>query len=236
MSRVGTCDIGAFESRGFTLTKSGGDGQSTTVRTPFTTPLAVTVSSGFSEPVNGGQVTFIAPSSGASTNPAVNTATIASGAVSQSVTANGTAGGPYTVTASAAGATSVNFSLTNLTSAVNADLAVAQSYQLNFLHDITFTLTVRNLGPNAAPNAVVSDTFPAGSTTWNWSCVSSGGATCTASGSATFTIRWPASPAAGRSPTLCAATWLTGPAGSIRSRLSRPPGSLMSHQAITVQL
>ena len=81
VSRVGACDIGAFESRGFTLTKSGGDGQSTAVSTPFTNPLVVTVSSGFSEPVNGGQVTFTAPSSGASTNPAVNTATIASGAV-----------------------------------------------------------------------------------------------------------------------------------------------------------
>ncbi len=65
----------------------------------------------------------------------------------------------------------------------NADLVVTQSYQLNFLHDITFTLTVRNLGPNAAANAVVSDTFPAGNTTWTWSCVSSGGATCTANGS-----------------------------------------------------
>ena len=155
---MGTCDIGAFESRGFTLTKSGGDGQSTAVSTPFTNPLVVTVSSGFSEPVNGGQVTFTAPSSGASTNPAVNAATIASGAVSQSVTANGTAGGPYTVTASAAGATSVNFSLTNtpgcssaITVTNNADSGAGSLRQaiadvcpggtITFNSDYTITLT-----------------------------------------------------------------------------------------------
>ncbi len=114
VSHVGTCDIGSFESQGFSMSISGGDGQSAAINSAFTNPLQVTVSSSYSEPVDGGKVTFTAPASGASTNPTVNTATIASGAASQSVTANGTAGGPYTVTASASGAASVDFSLTNL--------------------------------------------------------------------------------------------------------------------------
>jgi hypothetical protein len=74
----------------------------------------LTVTSPYSEPVNGGVVTFTAPSTGASTNPATNTGTIASGAVSGGLIANGTTGS-YTVAASASGAASnVSFSLTNI--------------------------------------------------------------------------------------------------------------------------
>ena len=63
-------------------------------------------------------VTFTAPSSGASGKFGNNTTTItvatnASGIASAPFTANGTAGGPYTVTAAASGLTTVNFSLTN---------------------------------------------------------------------------------------------------------------------------
>jgi hypothetical protein len=80
----------------------------------------VTVTSAFGEPVQGGVVTFTAPSSGASTSPAVNTATIgSSGQASVSVTANSVAGG-YTVTASASGvATPAQFSLTNTAAPAN---------------------------------------------------------------------------------------------------------------------
>jgi len=107
------CDIGAFESQGFTLTKTGGDGQSAVINTTFATPLTLTVTANnASEPVNGGVVTFSAPASGASTNPASSSAIITSGAVSQSLTANG-AVGSYSVAASAFGASDVIFSLTN---------------------------------------------------------------------------------------------------------------------------
>jgi hypothetical protein len=110
---VGKCDIGAFESHGITLTKTGGDSQSTKVNTAFAHPLTLTVTNAYSEPVNGGVITFTAPASGASTNPAKSTATIASGSVSRSVSANGTAGS-YNVTASASGASgSLSFALTN---------------------------------------------------------------------------------------------------------------------------
>jgi phosphodiesterase/alkaline phosphatase D-like protein len=112
--QVASCDIGAFESRGFVLTKTNGDNQTATVGALFTKPLVVTVTADFAiEPVDGGEVTFTAPASGASTEPAINSATIVSGKASQPVTANATAG-TYTVTASASGAAStVAFTLTN---------------------------------------------------------------------------------------------------------------------------
>ncbi|HPD40189.1 MAG TPA: choice-of-anchor Q domain-containing protein [Anaerolineae bacterium] len=118
------CDIGAFESRRFALTISGGNHQTTHTNTAFANPLAVTIASASGDPVNGGRVTFTAPASGASTNPATNNATVTGGAVAQSVTANAT-GGSYPVTASANGAPSVTFTLTNTCSSAitvtNAD-------------------------------------------------------------------------------------------------------------------
>ena len=115
----GIIDIGAFESRGFTMTISGGNNQSTFVNTAFANPLTVTVASSFGEPVNGGKVTFTAPASGASSTIAGNPATITGGnSTSGVVTANSIAGA-YTVSASvAAVVSSVNFNLTNKTCAV----------------------------------------------------------------------------------------------------------------------
>jgi parallel beta-helix repeat protein len=108
------CDIGAFESQGFTLAKTGGDNQSAAISTSFATPLALTVTANNAgEPVNGGVITFTAPGSGASAGISGSPATIAEGAASVTGTANGTAGS-YNVVAGAAGATGVSFSLTNL--------------------------------------------------------------------------------------------------------------------------
>ena len=84
------CDIGAYESRGFTLAKSGGDHQAALINTAFAQPLVVSVSSA-SEPLNGGQVILSAPASGASLTTTPLTLTIAGGAVSQSVTVRLTA-------------------------------------------------------------------------------------------------------------------------------------------------
>ena len=113
--RVGQCDVGAFESQGFTINKTGGDNQSATVNTPFWAPLAVHVTS--NDPlvtVNGGGVFFTPPSSGASALIDGNPATISMGNASVLATANGTAG-TYDVAASAGGSgQAVNFSLTNL--------------------------------------------------------------------------------------------------------------------------
>ncbi|PYS25271.1 MAG: hypothetical protein DMF72_02230 [Acidobacteria bacterium] len=120
-----TVDIGAFESRGFTIATTSGAGQAATINTIFAAPLVATVSSTFGEPVAGGSVTFTAPSSGASgtfTGGVTNvTVTVNSSGVATSptFTANGTAsnppGVPYNVTASANGITgSASFALTNL--------------------------------------------------------------------------------------------------------------------------
>jgi hypothetical protein len=113
----GACDIGAFESRGFTMAKGTGDNQATSINTAFAAPLTATVASAFSEPVQGGMVTFtspVSPSAGIAGSPVL--ASIgAGGAVSQTVTANATPGGPYTVNVTASGvATGTSFSLTNV--------------------------------------------------------------------------------------------------------------------------
>jgi predicted outer membrane repeat protein len=115
-SRVGGCDIGAFESQGFTFSSPTGTNQSALINTAFTTPLGLTVTANAAgEPVNGGVVTFTSSLSNAwRTNPATFTAEIAGGVVSAPAAANGFAGGPYQVTASATGvASGVNFNLTN---------------------------------------------------------------------------------------------------------------------------
>ena len=120
-----SCDIGAFQSQGFTFSAPTGSPQSTPVGTAFPTPLTLTVSSSHGEPVVGGVVTFTGPPTGAgiATSPLTasitGTAGASSGTMSQSVTANGTPGGPYAVVASTAGVPtsrvggSVTFSLTN---------------------------------------------------------------------------------------------------------------------------
>jgi hypothetical protein len=115
VSRVGTVDIGAFESRGFSATVAGGDNQSTPVNTAFAQPLVVSVASAHGEPVVGGQVTFTAPASGASAVLSGTPATIdADGTASVTATANNVPGS-YAVDANAAGlAEAVHFSLTNL--------------------------------------------------------------------------------------------------------------------------
>jgi hypothetical protein len=134
---VNTVDVGAFESRGFTLTVAGGNNQQALVNTPFATPLSVTVSSPYGEPVQGGVVTFAGQPTGASFS-GPNTATInASGQATLSVSANAIAGS-YTVEASADGANSPGiFSLTNLpaitlnsTSLPNATAGVTYSQTL----------------------------------------------------------------------------------------------------------
>lgn len=115
ISRIGPVDIGAFESRGFTITPSAGTPQSTQISTAFIAPLTVTVvAREGNEPVSGGQVTFKVPTAGASARLASNQATIdRNGDASVNATAND-APGSYRVTAEANGATiPASFSLTN---------------------------------------------------------------------------------------------------------------------------
>ena len=108
----GTVDIGAFESRGFTMTITGGDNQVIVAKTAFPVPLCVALSSAFAEPVAGGVRTFSAPTSGPSAAfPSGTTATLdAAGHPSISPTAN-IDSGTYLITAKMTGSLPVDFHL-----------------------------------------------------------------------------------------------------------------------------
>jgi hypothetical protein len=116
----GAVDVGAFESQGFTLAIVSGSPQSATVSTAFAAPLVVRVMANHAgDPVDGGQVTFTAPASGAgATLSPAGPVTIAAGQASVAATANATVGGPYQVNASANGASAgAAFQLTNASAA-----------------------------------------------------------------------------------------------------------------------
>ena len=116
--------IGASAAR---VAASSGDGQAAAVNTSFANPLVAMVTDSDGNGVSGVDVTFAAPSSGASltfASTGTNTETVATGAdgkaTSSTMTANATAssfsGGAltaYSVSASVTGLTSASFSLTN---------------------------------------------------------------------------------------------------------------------------
>jgi hypothetical protein len=115
LGRVGAVDIGAFESRGFTLTPvTGSTPQTSPIGTPFANPLAVTVTANnWNEPVNGGVVSFTnVPNGSALAILSASTAVIASGQAAV-IAEPDNAVGSYQVDASASGASSVAFALTN---------------------------------------------------------------------------------------------------------------------------
>ncbi|HHY56245.1 MAG TPA: cadherin-like domain-containing protein [Chloroflexi bacterium] len=109
------CDIGAFESRGFTLNLSGAP-QQTLTGSDFAQPLQVMLGNAGGEPTGpGGLVVFTPPTEGAGINlyTPFTLTTDAGGVVSATVTANEMAGS-YAVTATTRGAlTPTVFLLTN---------------------------------------------------------------------------------------------------------------------------
>ncbi len=111
-------DIGAVESQGYMLTPAtGSTPQTAFIGAAFPNPLAVGVTPEYTNnPVNGGVITFTAPTSGASATLSAASATITNGAASVNATANATAGS-YVVSASVVGvSTPASFHLTNLPS------------------------------------------------------------------------------------------------------------------------
>ncbi|HEX2980335.1 MAG TPA: choice-of-anchor Q domain-containing protein [Anaerolineaceae bacterium] len=106
------CDLGAFESQGFVLTKTNGDGQQVEVHADFPKPIEVMVTSSHGEPVNGGLVTFVSSTSGASAALVGSPATISAGLASVTAQANSICGA-YLIQASASGADAVSFAMTN---------------------------------------------------------------------------------------------------------------------------
>jgi|GEM_PF-3476483 len=107
-----TCDMGAYE-RGVpaALTATAGTLQSTAINTTFATSLAARVVDSLGSVLDGIDVTFTGPGSGAGIGAAGSAVTNSSGIATYGVTANGTAGS-YTVTA-AVSALNAGYSLTN---------------------------------------------------------------------------------------------------------------------------
>ncbi|MFO0823891.1 MAG: choice-of-anchor Q domain-containing protein [Gemmataceae bacterium] len=147
-ARVGSVDIGAFESQGFAIAATSGSGQTTVISTAFTNPLVATVSANNPiEPVVGGVVTFTPPSSGAAATLTGSPATIATdGTARVTATANGTVGS-YSVSATAIGVTSAaSFSLTNVlpSTTVSSINRTTPSGQLTNASGVTYTVTFAN--------------------------------------------------------------------------------------------
>jgi CSLREA domain-containing protein len=146
-----TVDMGAFESRGFTISATSGTSQSTAVNTLFA-PLVVTVNSVSGDPVAGGLVIFNSPANGPTAILPTGTSSIqesinASGQATTRPTANGLAGGPYNVTATIKlTASSASFSLTNNKAATNTAVT-SSSNPSDLTQSVTFTVTVTSTGP-----------------------------------------------------------------------------------------
>jgi hypothetical protein len=150
-------DIGAFESRGFTLTSVGGSRQSAQVGASFAAPLALTVASPFGEPVIGGRVIFSAPTSGPAAVFTGNPAPIdANGRAAVTAAANNGIG-TYDASARVGGpGGTLAFALTNVV--VNPSLQVSPAPATNTVgQPETVTATVRS--QNGTPVAGVSVIF-----------------------------------------------------------------------------
>ena len=146
---AGSVNFGLTNNAGAaaSLTATTGGGQSTTVSTPFASPLTVTVRDANSNLVSGVSVTFTVPGSGASGTfsggaGSFNGSSNASGQVSTSIfSANATAGGPYNVVATA-GALTANFALTNNAAALPNTLLLSNATVGKDLQaSLTLTLT-----------------------------------------------------------------------------------------------
>ena len=128
---------------------NGGNSQSTTVSTAFTTALSVIVRDQNGTPINNATVNFtVNPGSGgaAATLSAASALTNPSGIAQVNATANGTAGG-YTVTATF-GTLSASFSLANIAVVTNS-------------YDTSGTLLSCNLATSCLQNSATSITMVA---------------------------------------------------------------------------
>ena len=124
----------------------------------FATPLAITVTSNFTEPVDGGVLTFLGPAAGAGVLPISRTVTIHDGAAAITVTANSTYGS-YSVTADTAGAIAgVDFSLVNTRWPATVTV-ISNANPAAFGQPIVITATVAVTAPGAGtPTGVVTIT------------------------------------------------------------------------------
>jgi uncharacterized repeat protein (TIGR01451 family) len=155
---AGAADLGAYESRGFSLTYGGGSGQFAIVGNAFANPLTVTVSSAAGEPVGpSGQVTFSGPASGASLlNSPLIAETDANGVATALVSANSITGS-YVVSATANGVLGQPaFVLTNSAASL---LLSKQVTPLEAIpgQTVTYTLAFTNNGAAPVTGLVITD-------------------------------------------------------------------------------
>jgi uncharacterized repeat protein (TIGR01451 family) len=139
------------------------------------------------------------------------------------------------------------------TLSLQADLAITKTDGVTTATpggSVTYTITASNAGPSNASGATVADTFPA-ALTCTWTCVGSGGGTCTAAGTGnisdpvnllaggnvTYTASCAISPSAtgslSNTATISAPAGVTDPSPANNSAtdvdtLSAPPGSAVS--------
>lgn len=132
------------------MTVQGGSGQSTTVGSPFASPLAVLVKDGAGQALPGVIVTFTPPGAGASAVTSSAT-TDASGVATTSATANSVAGA-YSVSATA-GAAGATFSLTNTAGALAALVVTSGDAQATPV-TTTFGAPLRVKATDASGNAI----------------------------------------------------------------------------------
>lgn len=118
---------------------------------------------------------------------------------------------------------------------------------------LTYTITVDNAGPSDVTGATVNDTFPATLTNVTWTCVATGGASCTANGAGSLneTVNLPAGSkltytvstivSAGASGNLSNTATVTVPAGIVdlnsannsSSDIDVPPATLAADLSVT---
>jgi hypothetical protein len=160
-------DLGAFESRGFTLTVLGGSNQSASVGSQFAQKLDVRVTANDpGVPVTSGVIAFAVSSASNGAAATLSAATVTLGGSSEAsviATANTTAGN-YSVTASAAVSVPATFSLTNLPGAAAASAASAgtpQSAPVGTAFAAALQATVTDAYGNAVPGVTVTFTAPA---------------------------------------------------------------------------
>ena len=140
VQRMGVCDIGAFESRGFNLVAESALEQRFDIGSSFAVPLLASIASDYAEPVDGGQVTFNAPANGASAILSPTIAEVAHGAAGSDARPNQSAG-IYAVTVSARGVQApVVYRLTNA-SATSISLQIS-SAEITYGEPITLEVSV----------------------------------------------------------------------------------------------
>ncbi|MBU6336129.1 MAG: hypothetical protein KGS47_17200, partial [Chloroflexi bacterium] len=140
LSRVGTCDVGAYESRGgFAMTVQGGTVQASTANMTFPAPLVARFTSSNGEPLGPGGVLYVAaPTAGPSLSPSRTTGLVdAQGWATVSLTA-GNAIGSYPITITAAGIAAPAFGrLNNCSSTIATNIVTnTDDYGVGSLRDV----------------------------------------------------------------------------------------------------